>query len=97
MTDISFTKDSIVSLPRGVRMIEDKVREKTVLMAPERTVALDEIGIAILETLDGKRSLADVVEVLSEKYNAPKQEIGNDVVAFIKDLHTRGYLEVSDE
>lgn len=95
MSSVALTRDSIVFLPRGVRIIEDKVRGKTVLVAPERTVALDEVGVAILETLDGKKTLSDVVELLSEKYKAPKQEIGNDVVNFVKDLHTRGYLEIS--
>ena len=94
MSEINLTRDSIVFLPRGVRIKEDKVRERIVIVAPERTVALDEVGHAILDKLDGERSLADVVELLAEQYNAPKQDIGNDVVAFIKDLLGRGYLEI---
>ncbi|MEP1443322.1 MAG: pyrroloquinoline quinone biosynthesis peptide chaperone PqqD [Hyphomicrobiales bacterium] len=94
MTTTPLTKDSIVYLPRGVRIREDKVRERTVLVAPERTVALDETGVAILAIVDGEKTLADIVEELSIKYNAPKQEIGNDVVAFLRDLQNRGYLDV---
>ncbi|MEP3233065.1 MAG: pyrroloquinoline quinone biosynthesis peptide chaperone PqqD [Hyphomicrobiales bacterium] len=94
MTTTPLTKESIVYLPRGVRIKEDKVRERTVLVAPERTVALDEIGVAILAIVDGEKTLADIVEELSIKYNAPKQEIGNDVVAFLRDLQNRGYLDV---
>ncbi len=94
MTDVSLSKESIVSFPRGVRIKEDKVRERTILVAPERTVALDEIGVAILSIVDGEKILAEIVEELSAKYNAPKQQIGNDVVAFIKDLQNRGYLDV---
>ena len=94
MTTTPLTKESIVYLPRGVRIKEDKVRERTVLVAPERTVALDEIGVAILAIVDGEKTLADIVEELSVKYNAPKQEIGNDVVAFLRDLQNRGYLDV---
>jgi len=94
MTTTPLTKESIVYLPRGVRVKEDKGRERTVLVAPERTVALDEIGVAILAIVDGEKTLADIVEELSIKYNAPKQEIGNDVVAFLRDLQNRGYLDV---
>ncbi len=94
MTTTPLTKESIVYLPRGVRIKEDKVRERTVLVAPERTVALDEIGVAILAIVDGEKTLADIVEELSAQYNAPKQEIGNDVVAFLRDLQNRGYLDV---
>lgn len=94
MTTTPLTKESIVYLPRGVRIKEDKVRERTVLVAPERTVALDEIGVTILAIVDGEKTLADIVEELSIKYNAPKQEIGNDVVAFLRDLQNRGYLDV---
>jgi pyrroloquinoline quinone biosynthesis protein D len=94
MSEISLTRDSIVFLPRGVRIKEDTVRERIVIVAPERTVALDEVGHAILNKLDGERTLADVVEILAKQYNAPKQDIGNDVVAFIKDLLGRGYLEI---
>ena len=94
MTVAPLTKDSIVYLPRGVRIKEDKVRQRTILVAPERTVALDEIGIAILAAVDGEKTLAEIVEQLAEKYSAPKQRIGNDVVAFLKDLQNRGYLAV---
>lgn len=94
MTVKPLSKDSIVYLPRGVRIKEDKVRERTILVAPERTVALDEIGVAILTIVDGEKTLAEIVEELSIKYNAPKQEIGNDVVTFLKDLQNRGYLDV---
>jgi len=66
------------------------------MMAPERTLALDGAGIAILELVDGKKTIAEIVTVLAEKYDAPMQTIGNDVVAFVRDLINRGYLEIDD-
>jgi len=94
MTKNALTKDSIVYLPRGVRVKEDNVRERTILVAPERTIALDDIGVAILALVDGEKTLADIVDALSATYNAPKQTIGNDVVSFLRDLQNRGYLDV---
>lgn len=96
MTEKSLTKDSIPFLPRGVMVKHDEVRERTILLAPERTLALDGTGISIIEMVDGKRSVADIVAVLAEKYDAPVQTIGNDVVAFLRDLINRGYVEISN-
>ncbi|TCD13404.1 pyrroloquinoline quinone biosynthesis peptide chaperone PqqD [Oricola cellulosilytica] len=80
-------------LARGVRMREDKVRGRTVLLAPERTVALDETGIAILNQLDGKSTLRQVIDTLAETYDAPADVIEKDVVAFLDDLGARRFLE----
>lgn len=96
MSDTELTKETIFSLPKGVRMKHDEVRDRTILMAPERTLALDGTGISIIELVDGKRSVGDIVSTLAEKYNAPMQTIGNDVVAFLRDLLNRGYLEVEN-
>jgi len=96
MSNSSLTKDSVLIMPRGVRIKHDEVRDRTILMAPERTLALDGAGIAILELVDGKKTVAEIVTVLAEKYDAPMQTIGNDVVAFVRDLINRGYLEIDD-
>ena len=80
-------------LARGVRMREDKVRGRTVLLAPERTVALDDTGIAILNELDGNKTLRQVIDTLAETYNAPADVIGHDVTAFLNDLGDRRFLE----
>lgn len=93
---VSLTCESVPFLPRGVRMKEDKVRDRMILVAPERTVVLDETGITILELIDGVNSIADIASKLAEKYDAPLQTIGNDLVAFIRDLVNRGYLELKD-
>ena len=92
----TLTRQSVPVLPRGVRIREDKVRERTILIAPERTVALDGIGIAILDQVDGDRNIERIAAALAEKYDAPLQTIGNDVVAFLRDLMNRGYLDIKD-
>ena len=97
MSKAAITKDSIPYMPKGVRMKVDEVRERTILIAPERTLALDGTGISIMELIDGSRTLAQIVSILAEKYDAPKQTIGNDVAAFIRDLINRGYLETHND
>ena len=52
---------SVIKLAKGVRLREDAVRKQTVLLAPERAIALDEIAVAIVNALDGQRSLAETI------------------------------------
>ena len=97
MSSSALSKDSIPIMPTGVKLKVDTVRERTILLAPERTLALDGTGISIMELVDGEKTLAQIVGILAEKYEAPKQTIGNDVVLFIRDLINRGYLEIKDD
>ena len=41
---------------------------------------------------DGSRDEAAVVEALAEQYDAPPEEIGEDVRAFVADCRQRGWL-----
>lgn len=94
MTDV-IDPLAVVVIPRGVRLHEDKVRDKWVLLAPERTIELDQIGLAILTEIDGARSFADVVAVLAAKYAAPVDQITDDVATFITGLTDRRILELT--
>ncbi|MGB0660752.1 MAG: pyrroloquinoline quinone biosynthesis peptide chaperone PqqD [Mangrovicoccus sp.] len=80
-------------LPRGVRLHHDHVRDRWVLLAPERTIALDPIGHAILSELDGKTALGDLVLRLANKYKAPTEQIGQDVTEFLTKLAERRFLD----
>lgn len=81
-------------LPRGVRLHFDTVRDNWVLLAPERAIKLDQVGHAILSEVDGKRSFQAITETLSEKYNAPADEIAKDSAGFLGALRDRRFLEV---
>ncbi|NVO56717.1 pyrroloquinoline quinone biosynthesis peptide chaperone PqqD [Rhodobacteraceae bacterium B1Z28] len=85
----------IPTLPRGVRLHYDKVRENWVLLAPERAVTLDQIGYAILNEVDGQRSFGQITSALSEKYNAPVDQITEDSSGFLDALRTRRFLDVN--
>lgn len=81
-------------LPRGVRLHQDKVRGGMVLLVPEKAVQLDEIGIAILERVDGKTSFLEIVEDLTRVYRAPSGLIAGDMQKFLSGLRGRMYLGV---
>lgn len=85
---------AIPVIPRGVRLHEDKVRGLWVLLAPERTINLDSIGLAILREVDGKRSFGVLVASLAAKYEAPAEQISGDVAEFITGLTDRRILEL---
>ncbi len=81
-------------LPRGVRVQPDRVRGGMVLLAPEKAVALDEIGVAILSRVDGRASLSQIVRDLAQTYQAPEDQIAADVQTFLQGLRARVFLQV---
>lgn len=89
--------DSRPRLPSGVRTRFDEARGTWLLLAPERTLKLDEIGAAILGELDGERTLAEIVDALAARYEAPRDEIAADVEAFLGALMERRMVEVEGE
>lgn len=82
-------------LPRGVRSQFDKVRHCHVLLGPERVVMLDPIGAAIVQHIDGQASLKRIAKALAEVYAAPRDVIEPDVVAFVADLQSKGFVHVT--
>jgi len=90
------TSARIPVLPRGVRLHFDKVRGQNVLLAPERSLFLDQTGHAILSEVDGRRTIADIAGHLAVKYNAPKDAIANDINEFVEDLANKRVLEFTD-
>ncbi|WP_027236497.1 pyrroloquinoline quinone biosynthesis peptide chaperone PqqD [Leisingera caerulea] len=81
-------------LPRGVRMITDNVRGGTVLLCPEKAIALDAIGEAILSRVDSSASFKEIVAGLAAAYDAPAEQIAGDVQRFLAGLRARMYLAV---
>ena len=80
-------------LLRGVRTHWDAVRGNWVLLAPERAIALDEIGAAILAETDGETPFGEIVERLAAKYNAPPEQIATDARRFLTALIDRRMVE----
>jgi pyrroloquinoline quinone biosynthesis protein D len=81
-------------LPRGVRLRHDKIRNRWVLLAPERIFEVDDIGVAILSRCDG-RSLDAMLGDLSKTFDAPVDAIRGDVEGFLKSFAEKRVLELS--
>ena len=84
-------------LPRHARLKFDETRQVWVILAPERVLAPDEIAVEILQLCDGARSVSDIVDLLAAKYNAPRDDIGKDVIAMLQDLADKGFLTQARE
>ncbi|MDT8343289.1 MAG: pyrroloquinoline quinone biosynthesis peptide chaperone PqqD [Thermohalobaculum sp.] len=84
---------AVPRLLRGVRTRFDRVRGIWVLLAPERTLRLDQIGAAILAETDGVRSFGEIVDRLAAAYQAPRERIAADAGAFLAALIERRMAE----
>ncbi|MBW9089265.1 pyrroloquinoline quinone biosynthesis peptide chaperone PqqD [Rhizobium wenxiniae] len=91
---VAVTAQTVAKLARGVRLREDPVRGQTVLLAPERALALDEIAVMIVNALDGERSLDAIAEEFSVKFEAPKDQVLSDMIAFVDEFSKRRMLEL---
>ncbi len=70
----------IVPLASGIGDMEDELFN------------LNESGKAIWQRLDGQKNLKEVVEELSQEFEAPKEEIEQDVKGFMEELLKRGMV-----
>ncbi len=83
---IMVSDTAIPRIPRGVRLMEDRVRNRWVLLAPERIVELDETARAVLALCDGSRNVASIGGELAKTYNAETSVIMSDVKEMLGDL-----------
>ncbi len=91
----SIAPEAVPVLPRGVRLHYDRVRDQWVLLAPERAVALDAIGHAILKEIDGSRAFGSIVRGLAATYGAPEDQVAQDAGGFLRGLMDRRFLETT--
>lgn len=89
------TGASVPRLPRGVRLHFDRVRNAHVLLAPERAFNVDGQAVAVLELVDGQRSIGAIAGDLASKYNADPASIERDVTAMIGDLVAKRVVEAA--
>ncbi len=80
------TGASVPRLPRGVRLHADTVRGTHVLLAPERAFNVDERAVAVLQLVDGTRTVAAIAAELATRFTADATVIERDVAAMLGSL-----------
>jgi hypothetical protein len=58
----------------------------------EKIFSLGGAGAFVWELLDGERSLGVIRAAMVERYDAPPEEIGGDLLAFVADLERAGLV-----
>jgi pyrroloquinoline quinone biosynthesis protein D len=78
--------DAVPKLWRLARLDYDAVRQRPVLLYPEGAVLLNDTGKAILELVDGRRSVGEIAAILTERYGS---DVTADVAEYLSYLAER--------
>jgi pyrroloquinoline quinone biosynthesis protein D len=77
-------------LVTGARLRYDDVREEHLLLVPEGAVRLNPSAAEVLELCDGQRSVDEIVDVLTARYDGA--DIADDVRELVDGMAERGLL-----
>lgn len=89
MTPQEIYAEARPQLPRGVRLREDKLRNRWVLLAPERLLTLNDSALLIVRRCDGDATVASIVNDLSREFAADPARVDNDVRVLLASLHEK--------
>lgn len=89
----TITPESRPKLPSYIKLHHDKVRERWILLAPERILEPDDTALEVVRLCDGSLSVRDIAERLGKKYAAPVDQILADVTSMLQDLLDKRFLE----
>lgn len=78
--------DAVPALWKFARLDFDSVRNRPVLLYPEGAVLLNETGKAILELVDGRRTVGEIAGILNQRYHA---DVTADVSEYLSHLAER--------
>ncbi len=78
--------ESVPVLWRLARLDYDAVRGRPVLLYPEGAVLLNDTGKAILELVDGRRTIGEIAAILGDRYAA---DVSADVFDYLAHLAGR--------
>lgn len=92
MTDSHLAEATIPRFARGTRLQYDRVREQWFVQAPERAFLADAVAAEILQLVNGKRSLEQIIDQLTEKFSAPRDVILQDVLSMTRELADKQVL-----
>ncbi len=90
---VSGLRDRVPALRRGFRLQWEPAQGCHVLLYPEGMVQLNDSASHILQAINGRCSVADIVEGLRARFpDAPQLE--DEVLAFLEIAHARHWIEL---
>ena len=87
---MALSPDTVPHLWRLARLDFDPARQRPVLLYPEGAVLLNETGKAILELVDGQRTVAQIAALLSARYET---DVTADVAEYLAQLAERDLIQ----
>lgn len=87
---MTLSPDTVPRLWRLARLDYDPARQRPVLLYPEGAVLLNDTGNAILELVDGTRTVAQIAAVLGERYQT---DVTADVTDYLSHLAERELIQ----
>jgi len=92
VTTLQLDESRPATLPPWVRLRFDKVRDRWVLLAPERVLFPCATSVEIINRLPEAATLGALIDGLAAEYEAPREAIAADVNAMLADLAAQGFL-----
>ncbi len=87
---MTMSPDAVPRIWRLARLDYDPARQRPVLLYPEGAVLLNDTGQAILELVDGRRTLAQIAAELSARYQT---DVTADVTEYLSRLADRELIQ----
>jgi len=87
---VTLSPETVPRLWRLARLDYDPARQRPVLLYPEGAVLLNDTGRAILELVDGTRTVAQIAAELSDRYQS---DVAADVTEYLSYLAERELIQ----
>jgi len=87
---VTLSPDTVPRLWRLARLDYDPARQRPVLLYPEGAVLLNDTGRAILELVDGTRTVAQIAAELRDRYQS---DVAADVTEYLSYLAERELIQ----
>ena len=90
---LTLNENHVLKFPRHAKLRYDQARKKWIINAPERVFELDEIAGEVIQLVNGKSSIAQIIDQLTNKFSgAPREQISKDVIGMLQPLADKGFV-----
>lgn len=89
----SWPADRVPHFAEGIRIRWDETRQRWILLAPEKVVVAEPPADDVLRSIDGVRSVGDIVTELAEMFEAAPEQIADDVIRLLNELAAEGLVQ----